>query len=135
MKIGIYQCEGKLTSKEENLAILREAAIAAAEQGARLIIFSELFLTGYNIGDTVFELAESINGPSAQKAADIAREADLAILYGYPEKLKKIFTILPSLSTVKEKRLPTVAKLIFMATKKTVSFNPGTNWSWRIWKA
>ena len=88
MKVGIYQCEGKLTSKEENLATLRKAAIAAAQQGARLVMFPELFLTGYNIGDAVFELAESINGPSAQKAADIAREAGIAILYGYPEKYK-----------------------------------------------
>ncbi len=135
MKIAIYQGKGKSTNVDENLSLIRSAAFSAAEQDARLIIFPELFLTGYNIGDTVFELAESINGPSAQKAADIAREADIAILYGYPEKFKKIFTILPSLSTVREKRLPTFAKLIFMATKKTVSFNLGTNWSWRIWKA
>lgn len=89
MRIAIYQCEGIPAAKEENLAILREAAISAAKQGARLIMFPELFLTGYNIGDRVFDLAESINGPSAQKAAGIAREAGIAVLYGYPEEFKK----------------------------------------------
>lgn len=89
MKIAIYQGKGKSTNVDENLSLIRSAAFSVAEQGARLIIFPELFLTGYNIGDTVFDLAESINGPSAQKATDIAREADIAILYGYPEKFKK----------------------------------------------
>ena len=77
MKIGIYQCEGIPTAKEDNLAILRQAALAAAGQGVRLIMFPELFLTGYNIGDGVFELAEPSNGPSARKVADAAREAGL----------------------------------------------------------
>lgn len=89
MRIGIYQGEGIPTAKEENLAILRRAAIDASEQGAGLIVFPELFLTGYNIGDRVFEAAEPSKGPSAQKVADIARKLDIAVLYGYPEKFEK----------------------------------------------
>ena len=86
MKIAIYQCEGIPGSKEENLKLLHKAALSAAEQGARLLICSEMFLSGYNIGDKVFELAEPADGPAFQRAATIAREADLALLYGYPER-------------------------------------------------
>jgi predicted amidohydrolase len=60
--------------------------LAAAEAGAGLAIFPEMFLTGYNIGDAVFKLAEPVDGPSAGKAADIARTAGVALLYGYPER-------------------------------------------------
>ena len=86
MKIAIYQSEGVAGSKAENLKILRRAATSAAEQGAQLLICSEMFVTGYNIGDAVFELAEPADGPASQKAAAIARETDIALLYGYPER-------------------------------------------------
>jgi len=89
MKIALYQGAGKPTKVDENLAIIQRQAAAAADRGADLIIFPELFLTGYNIGRTVQELAEPTDGSSCQKAAHIAREADIAILYGYPERLDK----------------------------------------------
>ena len=86
MKIAIYQCEGVTKKVEKNLEILQRAAKSAAEQGARLLICTEMFLTGYNIGDAVYDLAESVDGPASQHAAAIAREADTALLYGYPER-------------------------------------------------
>lgn len=86
MKVAVYQCEGKSACKQENLEILRQAALAAAGQGAQLLICPEMFLTGYRIGNQVFELAETVQGPSMQQAAQIARIADIALLYGYPER-------------------------------------------------
>ncbi len=50
MKVAIYQGQGRETRVDENLEIIRNSASSAAEQGAKLIIFPELFLTGYNIG-------------------------------------------------------------------------------------
>lgn len=86
MRIAICQSEGVPGSKTENFKILSKAAESAAEQGARLLICSEMFLTGYNIGDAVFELAEPVDGPAFQSAGAIAREAEIALLYGYPER-------------------------------------------------
>ena len=67
MKIAIYQGQGREKRVAENLEIIRSASLSAAKQGARLIIFPEMFLTGYNIGDAVFELAERPDGPATQK--------------------------------------------------------------------
>jgi predicted amidohydrolase len=90
MKIAIYQGQGRPKRVNENLEIIRSAALSATKQGARLIIFPEMFLTGYNIGDAIFGLAEPPDGPGAQKAAAIAREANIALLYGYPEKFDAV---------------------------------------------
>ena len=87
MKIALYQGTGKPTKIDENLDIIQDQALAAAAQGADLIIFPELFLSGYNIGQTVQELAEPADGPACRQASQIARDANIAILYGYPEKL------------------------------------------------
>jgi predicted amidohydrolase len=89
MKIGFYQGQGKPTRVDENLEIMRRSARDAVERGAELIIFPELFLTGYNIGDVVFKLAEPADGPAMRNAASIARACDIALLYGYPEKFER----------------------------------------------
>jgi predicted amidohydrolase len=89
MKVAIYQGQGRQTRVDENLEIIRHSASAAAGQGAKLIIFPELFLTGYNIGSAVIDLAEPAKGQAARKASDIAREANIALLYGYPERFEK----------------------------------------------
>jgi predicted amidohydrolase len=65
---------------------MRHQALAASAARADLVIFPEMFLTGYNIGDTVFSLAEPADGPSAAAVATIARDSGVSILYGYPER-------------------------------------------------
>ena len=87
MKIALYQGAGKPTKVDENLEIIQRKANSAAGQGADLIIFPELFLSGYNIDKTVQNLAEPADGPACQSVAKIATEANIAILYGYPERL------------------------------------------------
>jgi predicted amidohydrolase len=86
--VKLAVCQEKSTAGDVPgaLELLRHRALAAAEAGASLAIFPEMFLTGYNIGEAVFKLAEPVAGPSSQKAADIARTAGVALLYGYPER-------------------------------------------------
>jgi predicted amidohydrolase len=68
------------------LELMQRQALRAAAAQARLAIFPEMFLTGYNIGDAVFDLAEPADGPSAAAVESIARESGISILYGYPER-------------------------------------------------
>jgi len=76
------QAAGVPGGVEANRAQLRAAAVEAAGAGAGLLITPELFLTGYDIGDQVRELARlDLTGMVAQ----IAREAGVAILAGIPE--------------------------------------------------
>ena len=86
MRLAVYREKSTAGDVAGALELLRRRALAAAEAGADLAIFPEMFLTGYNIGDAVFKLAEPVDGPSAGKAADIARTAGVALLYGYPER-------------------------------------------------
>lgn len=86
MKIAVYQGEGVNGEVAEALGTIKLNAVEAGAQGAGLVIFPEMFLTGYNIGDAVFTLAEPADGPSAAAVAKISREASVAILYGYPER-------------------------------------------------
>ncbi|WP_375594742.1 carbon-nitrogen hydrolase family protein [Algihabitans albus] len=84
MKIALFQTAGA-GSVSANLDLLETRAAEAAAQGARLLIAPEMFLTGYNIGERTWELAERADGPAAQRAAGIAARHGLALLYGFPE--------------------------------------------------
>jgi 5-aminopentanamidase len=80
--IAGLQAAGVPGDVEANCAQLRAAAAEAATAGAGLLITPELYLTGYDIGDQVRDLARrDLSGMVRQ----IAREAGLAILAGIPE--------------------------------------------------
>ncbi|QIB35969.1 carbon-nitrogen hydrolase family protein [Ancylobacter pratisalsi] len=88
MRIALWQTAGDGANRPAaNLDLLEAAAARAAAGGADLLLAPEMFLSGYNIGPAEADrLAEPANGPSAQRAADIARRHGLALCYGYPER-------------------------------------------------
>ncbi|WP_217141071.1 carbon-nitrogen hydrolase family protein [Streptomyces sp. AC627_RSS907] len=86
MRTVLLQSSGRPGSTAGNLEVLDEAAGRAAATGAGLLVTSELFLTGYAIGDDVAVLAEPADGDSADAVAEIAGRHGLAVAYGYPER-------------------------------------------------
>ncbi|MFG3074930.1 carbon-nitrogen hydrolase family protein [Streptomyces sp. NPDC048225] len=86
MRTALLQSSGRPGSTAENLKVLDEAAGRAAAAGAALLVTSELFLTGYAIGDDVAVLAEPADGDAADTVAEIAGRHGLAVAYGYPER-------------------------------------------------
>ncbi|MFF7313092.1 nitrilase-related carbon-nitrogen hydrolase [Streptomyces sp. NPDC008137] len=86
MRTALLQSSGRPGSTVENLKVLDEAAGRAAAAGAGLLVTSEMFLTGYAIGDDIGRLAEPADGDRADAVAEIATGHGLAIAYGYPER-------------------------------------------------
>jgi predicted amidohydrolase len=87
VRIAILQGPDGSGDPESNLRRLADAARQAAGAGARLLVCAEMFLSGYNIGaDAARRLAEPVDGPAAQRAAAIARETGIGLVYGYPER-------------------------------------------------
>lgn len=67
-----------------NLTTIAEAAQEARRRGADLLVTPEMFVTGYNIGSRVGELAAR---PLVAEVAQVAAEAGIAIVAGLPERL------------------------------------------------
>ncbi|MFD6904889.1 carbon-nitrogen hydrolase family protein [Streptomyces sp. NPDC060077] len=86
MRTALLQSSGRPGSVAENLKVLDEAAGRAAAAGAGLLVTSELFLTGYAIGDDLGRLAEPADGDAADAVAETATRYGLAVAYGYPER-------------------------------------------------
>ena len=87
VRIAVAQAAGTPADVEGNLAVVRRVATEAAGAGARLVVFPEAFVTGYNIGsERIAELAEAVDGPAVGQLRAAAAEAGIAILCGYCER-------------------------------------------------
>jgi 5-aminopentanamidase len=84
-RIALAQLEPILFDKAKNLAKAEEAIRQAADRGAAAILFPELFLTGYNLGERAVEMAEKRDGASIKRVEELAGLHRIAILMGFAE--------------------------------------------------
>ncbi len=84
-RVALAQTEPCLFDKAANLEKAERYIREAAAQGATLVMFPELHLTGYTLGDRAVELAETTNGPCMSQVAALARSHGIAVMMGYAE--------------------------------------------------
>ena len=84
-RVALAQLSPNLFDKRKNLAKAEEAIRLAASRKAAVILFPELFLTGYSLGDHAVEMAEEVDGPSLRYVAKLAGLHHIAVLMGYAE--------------------------------------------------
>jgi 5-aminopentanamidase len=85
LRAAIYQYECRDEPPVERLQRLHRM-LDAHEGKLDLVICPELFLSGYNVGDKIRELAEPQGGRFALAAAALAKKHRTALIYGYPEQ-------------------------------------------------
>jgi predicted amidohydrolase len=88
-KVALAQISCKQGDKAENIKKIERNVIQAKTQGADLVIFPELSLTGYTLRDRVYELAETIPGCSIGILEKIAKRARVHLVVGMPELSEK----------------------------------------------
>ena len=86
MRLAVYQGPGASGDVPANLATVRRVTSRAAAAGVGLVVFPELFTTGYNLGSRLRELAEPLGGPSLDTIGAASADAGLAILTGFCER-------------------------------------------------
>ena len=85
--IAMCQVTSKLCDKSFNISQMKENIKKAKVMGAELIIFPELFTTGYNLTtEEVKRLAETKNGKTFSEISECAKQHQMAVVYGYAEK-------------------------------------------------
>ncbi len=84
-RIALAQLSPILFDKRANLEKAERAIHDAARQKAEIIIFPELYLTGYRLERRAVEFAESRQGEIVQHLAHLAQQHQITILMGYAE--------------------------------------------------
>lgn len=84
MRVSLIQKRHELGNKQNNLDLMEEITY---DLDTDILIFPELFLTGYSLRDRLWEEAEEIPGPSTDQISELAVDTDSVIIFGMPEKL------------------------------------------------
>lgn len=84
--VALAQVEPTTADTAANLLMFDDAIARAAGEGADLVIFPELALTGYACGDAFFEVAEPVPGPSTEHLVATARQHGVHVIWGMPER-------------------------------------------------
>lgn len=89
MRISLVSARPKIAKTDENLERMKEFV---SKIDADLIVFGELFLSGYRCKDELREIAQEIDGKAVRELSELASERDCYIIFGMPlkEKLKGI---------------------------------------------
>ncbi len=85
-RIALAQTKPVLFDKTQNVHIAAEWMRMAAKEKAHIIVFPELFLTGYSIGTRVQVMAETIQGENIAQLAKLAKTHGIALIIGFAEK-------------------------------------------------
>jgi predicted amidohydrolase len=88
--------KGEWGNKKANLEKMKAKVREAAQYGINIIAFPELALTGYECGPEArqeqrqcamhTEAAETVPGPSTEEMAKLAKELNMYVIFGMPEK-------------------------------------------------
>lgn len=71
---------------EYNIERMTRWVTAAKKEGADLVCFPEMNITGYSIHEDIKNVAEPVPGPISEKLLQMAQARDIAILAGMAEK-------------------------------------------------
>ncbi len=82
MKLAVFQSAGGGFNVSERLAKLGDAL---AQTDCDLMICPELYVSGYNVGDLVGQVAQSQSAEFIEQALALAKTAKTALVFGYPE--------------------------------------------------
>ena len=85
-RIALVVANCPVAAVGENLASVERLAGEAAREGAEIVCFPELNLTGYSVAPDVAQTALPVPGPLTEEMVRIARSTSLTILAGLAEK-------------------------------------------------
>jgi len=93
--VVLAQTSSKVEDKEHNIKEMEKKIKQAKRNGANLVIFPELALTGYVVRDLAYELAEPIpKGPAVHQISDIAKKENVHVIFGMIERSAKAQAVL-----------------------------------------
>jgi predicted amidohydrolase len=84
LNVVLAQLSPRLRQTKANIETM--GRIVAEHPEADLVVFPELFLSGYTLTD-IEGLAVHLDGPELKMIADMARESSTALMFGAPERV------------------------------------------------
>jgi predicted amidohydrolase len=86
LKLALYQGPGLINDPAGGFTLMEKKAAQAKAEGADLLILPEMYLSGYNIGPENAQ-KHAVTPAGLAPAQDIAAAHNIALVFGYPERV------------------------------------------------
>lgn len=83
--VSLAQLSPKLGDKQYNFEQIEKTFIDAKKEKSQLVVFPELFLSGYSVGEQLEEISETINGPYMKKVRQLCKQYEINTILSFPE--------------------------------------------------
>jgi predicted amidohydrolase len=90
VKAALVQVECAWGDADRNIAMIAAWSERARAAGAELAVFPELTVHGIHKDERIWQLSESLDGPSVRRVCEIARAAGLFLGFGFSEKAEPL---------------------------------------------
>ncbi|RNB89939.1 carbon-nitrogen hydrolase family protein [Brevibacillus fluminis] len=127
MRIAMAQFAPHLGDKEANIHLMTHYLNQAKTQQADLVIFPELALTGYSVGEQLGTIAETTEGPSLATFKERCKELGIAALVSFPERNGNRFHI-SSAYIDEDGTIAGVYRKTHLFSSELDYFTPGDEW-------
>ena len=124
IRIAAVSFNSIVNRPDDNLARMDPWVRQAKQQGAQLICFPELAVTGYSTRPEIKDSAEPVPGPISRRLQEMARAHQLVILAGMAEKDEK-GRVFASHLVVTPEEISGVYRKIHIAPPERGIFSPG----------
>ena len=129
MKLALHQGPAIGGATEETFGVIQSRLAAAAAAGARMIVFPELSLPGYNRPDLHGRLAQAQDGPWCTRLASMARDAGCGVTIGWAERDGDAVYNAASCFSATGEKLAHYRKIQLYGPMENASFRPGCGYS------
>lgn len=86
LTIALAQLKSTFMNKQANIKVAMATMEECKQKQVDLVVFPEMFLTGYALKEKARELAEPLDGPSLRQICQAAQENEVGVVIGFPEK-------------------------------------------------
>lgn len=86
MKVLLFQATPQFGDIEANLNTIEENCKFASLAKVDVAVFPEMFLSGYNLGSRLHDLAQSSDSSAITRLRQIANTYGISMIVGYPER-------------------------------------------------
>lgn len=85
IKVTVAQFIPKLGEPDINVQNIKKAIVEAKEEGSDLIVFPELYLTGYSVGNNMEKMAETVDGTYMLQIRKLCKTNKINLVICFPE--------------------------------------------------
>lgn len=89
IRVATAMMQSEINKTDQNMAVMHDYIRQAHLSGVKILCFPELSMTGYCNRDVIYELAEPVPGPSANKLIAFAKNYNMTIMAGLAEFFQK----------------------------------------------